>query len=232
MSTAQLAEIVGTLLGYQGTDKRAHPYDVWFVADQLRGARIADYVAAHGDSVLGQFCTPIIYNVQFDTSRNRPYIDFGTQVLGLEKNKGIIQVTLPQEEDADFIIRQAGMNAVYGNLIEGQWPDKKCWIEGTRMYFYQLDPQQTQILVKAIPSLFHYIFEEDNQLFYWESPLPQPYEFNAFLIEGARAWFEEQKYSPDSRANLGVEARIPQPRQILQTGLPQAGQGAGIGAAL
>lgn len=231
MTVAQLTEITGTLLGYSGTDKRSHPYDVFFVADQLRGAKIADFVKEKGDSILGQFCVPIIYDVQFDEVRNRPYIDFGTQVLGLERNKGIIQVTLPQEEDADFIVRQAGMTAVYSNLIAGQWDTKKCWIEGTRMYFYQLEPQQTRILVKAIPSLFHYIFEENDQLFYWESPLPQPYEFNAFLIEGARAWFEEQKYYPDNRSNLGVEPKQVQPRQILQAGLPQAG-GAGLGGTL
>lgn len=215
MTAYQLSEIVGTLLGYVGTDKRAHPYDTFFCADAIRGAKIADFVKLNGDGVLGQFCLPIIFPVQFDETRKRPYIDLKTQVLGLQNNKGIIEVTLPQEEDSGFTVRAAGMNAVYANLIAGLWPTKKCWVEGTKIYFYQLEPLQTEIMVKAIPSLFYWVKAGDDTgmgVIDFESELPQPYEFNAFLIEGARQWFEEQKYYPDSKSNEGVAPRLQSPK--------------------
>ena|ERR1017187_5179679 len=231
MTITAFAEIIGTLLGYSQTDKRSHPYDVWLVGDALRSAKIKDYVDLHGDSVLGQFCLPIIFDVNFDEGRNRNYIDLKTQIIGLSNNKGIIQVTLPQEEDDDFIIREAGMNAVYGNLIEGAWPAKKCWLEGLRIYFYQLDPQQQKIMVKAIPSLFYWTQTSGEDLIFFDSELPQPADFTAFMIEGARAWFEEQKYYPDNRTNQGIERSVPQPRQILNAGLPGGPQG-GVGGVL
>jgi hypothetical protein len=221
---------VGSLLGYQSTSLRSVPYQVFFVADQIRGARVADYINLHGDSVMGQFTLPIIFKVCYCPIRNRKYVDLKTQIVGLEKNKGIIQVTLPQEEDADFIVRTAGMTSVYADLIPGLWPSKKCWLEGTRLWFYQLDPLQEEILVKAIPSLFYWVHDSPDGELYYDDEMPQPYDFNAFLIEGARAWFEEQKYYGDSRLNLGTEKNPSQPRQILQAGLPQ-GQG-GIGATL
>lgn len=214
MTVAAWCEEVGVLLGYVGTDKRAHPYDVLFSGDAIRGAKIAEYVKLNGDGVLGQFCLPIIFTVQYDTIRARKFIDLKTQVLGLENNKGIIQVTLPQEEDDDFTIRTSGMSAVYANLIAGLWPKKKCWLEGTKLYFYQLEPLQTEIMVKAIPSLFYWVKSDNGQSFVidFDSELPQPYEFNAFLLDGARQWFEEQKYYPDSKSNEGVAPRLTPPR--------------------
>ena len=222
-------------MGYSTTsDLKVHPYDTFFIGDALRGARIGDYVNLHGDSTLGQFILPILFQVQCDEIRNKQYVDMGTQVIGMENNKGIVSVSMPQEEDNTFIIRSAGMNAVASNLLVGQWQkNKKCWVEGTRLYFYDLNPLQTQVLVKAIPSLFYWVHDNPQQgqnitNVDWNSALPQPLDFNAFLIEGARAWLEEQKYFPTNKDNTGVPTEINPPRTILGAGVPKEGIGGAL----
>ncbi len=194
MTANQLSEIIGTLLGYNDADKKINQRDCWFVADQVRGTAIPAYIEKYGKTVLGQFVYPIIFDVKYDAVRNRNYIEFGTQLLGGDYNSGIASVSLPQEEDDCFVMTSAGLTSVYAGLEAGlATGKKKCWIEGTRMYFLYLEPQQTKILVKGIPSLFE-LEDLDVQI-------PQPLEFNNILIEQTRAMFEEQKMTPENLTN-------------------------------
>ena len=194
MTGNQLSEIISTMLGYNDADKKAHQQDVWFVCDNVRGVAIQTYIEKYGKSVLGQFVYPLILPVQTDTIRNRKYIDLGTQVLGGDYNSGIASISLPQEEDDCFVMTSAGLTSVYAGLEAGlATGKKKCWIEGTKMYFMYLEPQQTQILVKAIPSIF--------ALIDFNAELPQPLEFNGILMEAVKAMFEEEKVTPQDTTN-------------------------------
>lgn len=201
MTKAQFYEIVQTLLGYNSTGKPTDDRDVFFVADQIRGQLIEKFVAEKGNTVIPQFCLPILFPIQYDSARARKYIDLGTQVLGLPNNSGIVQIGLPQEEETSFVMTQAGMTSVTSSMEVGLALNRyKCWIEGTKIYFFFLDADFTNILVKGVPSLFAQnpdgtdLIGEDDQL-------PQPYEFNNYLIDGARNAFLVQKATLQDKVN-------------------------------
>lgn len=194
MTPNQLSEIISTLLGYNDADKKSNQQDVWFVCDSVRGTLINEYIEKYGKTALGQFVYPLIYDVQYDSVRARKYIDLGTQILGGDYNSGIASVSLPQEEDDCFVMTSAGLTSVYSGLEAGlATGKKKCWIEGTRMYFLNLEPQQTKILVKGVPSLFALLSYDDN--------IPQPLEFNQLLIDAAMQRFMIQKETPQDGNN-------------------------------
>lgn len=193
MTVNQLSEIVQTLLGYNSAGKPTNSQDVFFVADQIRGSLISQYIEKHGHTVIPQFCLPMVLPLQYDPIRGRKYIELGTQIIGLENNQGVIQIGLPQDEETAFVLTQAGMTTVTSSMEVGKllgYP--KCWIEGTRIYMFYVEQNWENILVKAIPSLFAQkpdgspLLDEDSQL-------PQPYDFNQFLIDGAKQAFMLQK---------------------------------------
>jgi hypothetical protein len=199
MTRNQLTEIVQTMLGYSTVDKPTNSQDVFFVADQIRGQLIGEYIngsarsKANGHTVIPQFCLPLLLPIQTDTARNRKYVDLGTQVLGLPYNQGVFQVGLPQDEDAAFILSQAGMSPVTSNLEVGLGMGiPKCWIEGTRIYLMYSDAAWTNLLVKAVPSLFA-TKPDGTDLIGEDEQIPQPYEFSRFLMEHAQAAFMVQK---------------------------------------
>lgn len=194
MTRDQFSETVGTLLGYTDADIRVHANDVWFTGDQLRGALISQYIDKHGHTVIGQFCKPVIYDVQIDAIRNKKYVDLGTQVLGLKYQSGILSVGLTQEDDSVFVMMQAGMTSVYAGLEAGGASGKKvCIVEGNRVYFKYLEPEQKQVLIKHVPSLFA-LNEEDEQI-------PQPYDFNGILIDATVQALQGQKMFPQDKLN-------------------------------
>lgn len=193
MTPNQLAEITQTLLGYQSADKPTNSQDVWFAADQLRGKLIDEFVAQKGHTIIPQFCKPLLLPIQNDAVRNRKYVDFGTQLLGLADNQGVFQVGLPQDEEAAFIISQAGITPVTSNLEVGLGMGiPKCWIEGTRIYLMFTNPAWTHLLVKGVPSLFA-TNPDGTPLIGWDEQIPQPYEFNQYLLDNAKASFMVQK---------------------------------------
>lgn len=201
MTVSQLAEIVQTLLGYNSVDKPTNSQDVFFVADQIRGKLINDFVKANGHTVIPQFCLPILLPIQLDTARNRRYVDFGTQLLGLENNQGLFQIGLPQDEEAAFIITQAGVTPVSSNLEVGLGMGiNKCWVEGTKVYLFQYNPAWQNLLVKGVPSLFA-TKPNGEPLIGWDEQIPQPYEFNQYLIENAQASFMVQKATMQDKTN-------------------------------
>lgn len=194
MNRKQLTEIVATLLGYNSQDLKPHFNDIFFTADQLRGQLISDYVTTKGSTVLPQFCKAQVFPVKFDSVRGLNYIDLKSQILGLQNNMGIVQVSLKQSTTNAFIISNVGLNAVTSNLEVGNLAGKqKCWIEGTRIYFYYLDVWQTEIMVVGIPSLFAILDENEE--------LPQPLEFNNMLIEATRASFNQQLIVPQDKVS-------------------------------
>ena len=201
MTRGQLYEIVQTLLGYNSTGKPTDDRDVFFVADQIRGTLIAQYGEKHGSTVIPQFCLPILLPIQNDPIRGRKYIDLGTQVLGLENNAGIVQIGLPQEEETSFVMTQAGMTAVSSSMEVGRALNRyKCWIEGTRIYFFFISPDFDTILVKAVPSLFAQN-PDGTDLIGTNDQIPQPYEFNQLVIDGARNAFLVQKSTMQDKTN-------------------------------
>lgn len=166
---------------------------MFFVGDQIRGQLIAEYVKQHGNTVIPQFCLPLLLPIQYDAIRNRKYVDLGTQVLGMSDNMGIVQIGLPQEEETAFVLTQAGMTAVSSGMEVGLALGRyKCWIEGTKIYFFFADPVWENILVKGVPSLFANnpdgtpLIGEDDQL-------PQPLDFSNYLIQNAQAAFSMVK---------------------------------------
>lgn len=207
MTRAQFSEIIQTLLGYQSVDKPTNSQDVFFVGDQIRGQLIGEYIngsqrsKANGHTVIPQFCLPLLLPIQLDTVRNRKYVDLGTQVLGLPYNQGIFQVGLPQDEEAAFIVTQSGLTPVTSNLEVGLGMGiPKCWIEGTRIYLMYADPAWTDLLVKAVPSLFA-TKPDGTDLIGEDDQLPQPYEFSRFLMEHAQAAFLMQKATMQDKTN-------------------------------
>lgn len=210
MTRYQLGEIVATLLGYNSTNRPADNRDVFFVADQIRGALIGEYIngsarsKAAGHTVLGQFCKPMLFPIKLDAIRNRKYIDLGTQVLGLPDNAGLVQIGLPQEEETSFVVTQMGMTAVTSSMEVGIALNRfKCWIEGTRIHFFYLDNAFTDILVKGVPSLFAKN-PDGSDLIGEDDELPQPYEFGRFLIENAMSAFAVQKATIQDKNDDGT----------------------------
>jgi len=194
MTREQFAEIVSTLLGYTDADIRVHQNDVFFTGDQMRGALISQYIDKHGHTVIGQFCKPIVYPVLFDKLLKKPYVDLGTQVLGLRMQSGILSVGLTEEDDSVFVMMQAGMTSVYAGLEAGGATGKKiCIVEGNRIYFKYLEPEQTEVLVKHVPSLFA-LLEENEEI-------PQPYDFNAILVDATVQALQGQKMFPQDKLN-------------------------------
>lgn len=201
MTVLQLSEIVSTLLGYNSTERPTDDRDVFFVADQIRGTLIEQYIAKEGSTVIPQFCYPMLLPIQYDTVRARKYIDLGTQVIGLQNNAGIVQIGLPQEEETSFVMTQAGMTSVTSSMEVGKALNRyKCWIEGTRIYFFYLDAAFENILVKAIPSLFAKK-PDGTKLIDWDDQLPQPFSFNNYLMENARSAFMLQKATMQDKTN-------------------------------
>lgn len=163
--------------------------------DTVRGLAIPEYVKQYGEDSLGQFCLPKILPLLFDEQRGRSYVQLPFQILGMSENAGLVQVSAPKEEEGSFVAVSNGMVSVYSDLEAGGAAGKAVyWLEGTRIYFKELPAGLTDILVKAIPSI--YDLEDSDQI-------PQPYEFNAIVIEGTKARLQEQKVTPEDKVNDG-----------------------------
>lgn len=196
MTKNDLAELTLDILQWDTTDRPLDPRTIYFAADQIRGSAIPAYLLANPGISLGLFCVPQAYDIQLDTIRNLFYVELSEQVLGGIQNTGLIQVSLAQDEDNDFIIRDMGMNSVANQLESGYaLGNTICWPEGTKIYFRKtntagaLKVGETKILVKAVTSLK--TMDDDTEI-------PQPYEFNDILINGCIKYFREKKgYAED-----------------------------------
>lgn len=195
MTRGQLYSLILIECGFDSQDRKAHPLSVFLTADTVRGLAIGEYVKQYGEDSLGLFCYPKILPILTDTTRNRKYVQLPFQILGMTDNAGLVQVSLPQEEEGSFVALNNGMASVYNDLEAGGASGKTVyWLEGTRIYFRELAGTAENILVKAIPSI--YDIGDDEQI-------PQPLEFNALVIEGTRARLQEQKNTPEDKLSDG-----------------------------
>ena len=195
MTRGQLYSQAIIELGYSSQDRRAHPLSVFLAMDTVRGLAIPTYCDKYGEDSLGLFCLPKILPVLFDTQRGRKYVQLPFQILGMSENAGLVQVSLPQEEEGSFVAVSNGMLSVYNDLEAGGASGKPVyWLEGTKIYFKQLPALAENILVKAIPSIYDL---EDSDI------IPQPYEFNAIVIEGTKARLQEQKQTVEDKIDDG-----------------------------
>lgn len=196
MSREQLAEIVGTLLGYNDSDIRVHQQDVFMVADAFRSTAIPQFLKAQGEVIPWAFSTTLFFDVQTDSQRDLKYIDLGTQFLGLQDGTGIPNIGLPKEINDSFVMIKAGMLSVYAGLESGLALGKQiCFREANRIYFPNLPSGRDTIALTGVPSLFAILGETDQ--------IPQPAEFNNILIEGTRNMFQEQKYMVEDKIDDG-----------------------------
>jgi hypothetical protein len=195
MNRGQLYSTIINELGFDSQDRRAHPLQVFMTADTVRGGLIPPYIQAHGDDALSLFCLEKVLPVQFDSTRDRYYIQLPFQILGMDDNKGIVQVSLPQEDEGSFVGVKNGMLSVYSQLEAGGASGRTMyWISGSRIYFNNLTVGAENILVKAIPSIYSI---EDNE------EVPQPLEFNRMVIDGVKQALNPQAQIPQDKTNDG-----------------------------
>jgi hypothetical protein len=194
MTLAQLADGVTLKLGYNTQDRKTHIGLVSFLADKVRGSAIPAYVQQYGKSSLNLFCTPFILEVKNDKVRDRKYVELNFSILGMSNNMGIVQVSLTAEDEGSFVGINPGMLSTYSILEAGGGAGRTMyWLEGKRIYFRGIKPYATEVLVKCVPSIFGNLDEDDE--------IPQPYEFDALLVEGTAQALQEQKFTPEDKAN-------------------------------
>lgn len=194
MTLAQLSDAVALKLGYNTQDRKTHIGLVSFLADKVRGAAIPAYVQQYGKTSLNLFCKPIILDVKKDKQRDRKYVELNFSVLGLSNNMGIVQVSLTQEDEGSFVGINPGMLSTYSILEAGGGAGRTMyWVEGKRIYFKNIKPYATEVLVKCIPSIFNNLDEDEE--------IPQPYEFDSLLVDGTAQALQEQKFTPEDKAN-------------------------------
>ena len=194
MTPAQLSDAVSLKLGYNTQDKRSHIGLITFLADKIRGASIPLYVKEYGRESLGLFCKNSEHQIKFDKNRDRKYIEFPFSILGMSNGMGIFQVSLTQEDEGSFVSVAPGMLSTYSVLEAGGAANRTLyWVEGKRIYFKNLKPYAEYVLLKAVPSIFNNLREDEE--------IPQPYDFDNILIDGVTASLQEQKYTPEDRAS-------------------------------
>lgn len=189
MTRSEGFDITLLRLGMDTQDRRFDPRVVFSVMDSVRSALIPDYITTYGESALELFCFPIILPVLTDAVRDRQYVQLSFQVLGMAGRTGIIQVSLPQEEEDSFIPVPLGMLSVFSGLEAGGAAGKRLyWVEGQRIYFKNNMANIPNMLVKAVPCIYDLI-DDDTQI-------PQPAEFNELLISGTMERLAPQGVSP------------------------------------
>lgn len=175
----QIFDLVLIELGMDTQDRRYAPRVVYAVVDSVRSQLIPQYVATYGESALELLCIAVILDVKKSIIRSRQYVELPFQILGGSDRAGIIQVSLPQEEESSFIAVQLGMLSVYSRLEAGGAAGRQLyWLEGTNIFFKQLPAGVDKILVKAIPTTYDLI-DEDMQV-------PMPAEFLAMVITATK----------------------------------------------
>lgn len=193
MTRNQLFSQINTELGSNSADRRFDPRTIFMAADTIRGTAIPAYVDAHGEDSLPLFCVESILPVKFDSTRGRKYVQLPYQILGMQDNLGLVQVSLPQEDEGSFIGMKNGMLSVYSNLEAGGAGGRTTyWVSGSRIYLNNLSAGATDILVKAIPSIYDLVSDDEQ--------IPMPLEFNAIVIEGVKARLMNNPL-PEDKAN-------------------------------
>jgi hypothetical protein len=194
MTRGQLYSQALIELGFDSQDRRAHPLSVFLAADTVRAVAIPAYIDTHGDDALSLFCVESVLPVLFDSTRGRNYVQLPYQILGMEDNKGLVQVSLPQEDEGSFIGVKNGMLSVYSGLEAGGAAGRTIyWISGSRIYFQNLTVGATDILVKAIPTIYDLL--DDNE------QVPMPMEFNRIVIDGVKQALNPQAQVVQDRTN-------------------------------
>ena len=196
MTKGQLYSIVLIELGLESQDRRAHPQSVFLAADTFRGTAIPSYIKAHGDDSISLFCYEAILPVAFDDVRGRYYVQLNFQILGMDDNKGLVQVSLPQEDEGSFIGLKNGMMSVYSGLEAGGAAGRTVyWISGNRIYFNNLSVGAENILVKAIPTIYDLISDDEQ--------VPMPMEFNRVVIDGVKQALNPAAFIAQDKVNDG-----------------------------
>jgi len=173
-------------MGMDTQDRRFSPRVVYMVIDTVRSQLLPDYVATYGESALELLCLTQIFPLQFNKVRNMWYIPLPYQILGGADRSGLIQISLPQEERSSFIAVQLGMLSVYSRLEAGGAAGRQLYfVEGSNIFFPNLQPGITDILIKAIPTTYDLL--DDNE------QVPMPAEFLALVIAGAKDRLMPQK---------------------------------------
>lgn len=193
MTLAQLADGVALKLGYNSQDRKTHIGLISFLADKVRATAIPAYVQQYGKTSLNLFCKPVVLEVKKDKVRDRKYVELNFSILGMNDNMGIVQVSLTAEDEGSFVGINPGMLSTYSILEAGGGAGRTMyWVEGKRIYFKNIKPYATEVLVKCIPSIFGNLDEDEE--------IAQPYEFDALLVDGTVQSLQEQKFTPEDKA--------------------------------
>lgn len=193
MTRAMMYSQIILELGFDSKDRRAHPLSVFLAADTIRGSMIPAFVDEHGEDSLSLFCIEKILPVQYDSVRAKKYIALPFQILGMSGNMGLMQVSLPQEDEGSFVGMKNGMMSVYADLEAGGAAGKTIyWLSGSRIYFNLLNAGVESILVKAVPSMYG-IADDDE--------VPMPLEFNRVVIDGVKQALNPAAFVPQDKTN-------------------------------
>lgn len=193
MLKKELQDLVLLLMGFDSSERPTDERIVTYVADAIRGEAISAYVKANGESSLELFTVPTVLPVKKDPVRNLYFSSLPFQILGLKDRNGIISVGKVQDFNNDFVPIQGGMSSVYSGLEAGGAAGFITYsVEAGNLYYYNMPGGITNVLLKSIPEFSSL---PDDVL------LPQPADFNALLITGARMWMQEQKMTPPDQVD-------------------------------
>lgn len=194
ITTEQLTALIsdGKSGGDPPTNSKYHPNNIIAIADIVRNTLIETEYKQTGiisDVLIKPFDD---VKVLQDDGRNEPFSDLPSTIAAINGSLALHQVSPMKDQIGVFDIGANGSRAVFDGL-DGQLTERTTvYLEGNKLFYENINPSVTEVLVKMIPSIFSLDKAE---------PIPVPGNKEKLFIDLINEMLDEPKKTVQDKSN-------------------------------